>query len=135
LGGLPDGAGGVFMPCDWPLSAGTAQPVCGHPVSGYYDRFPTNEVAPAGMMGLTCQIKNLTKGTTLSSGDYYLQWLITSANKACMYPVSGTTDTVGAAVTPGSNYHFTAFFITGHVPDTGDTLEISGTWLATPPPQ
>jgi len=133
LGGPPPGGGGAFIPCDWPLSAGTVQNICTppKPVSGYYDRFPTNEVPIAGQTGLKCQIinKSVTPNVALSNTDYYLQWFVTSMNNGCMTNLGGTTTWVAYTVTPGLTYHFTAYFVSGHVPAPGTTLELQGVYL------
>jgi hypothetical protein len=133
LGGVPAGSGGVFIPCDWPVMAGTGGNICipPQPVSGYTDRFPTNEVPSTGQTALKCQIinKSATPNVAIDNTDYYLQWFVTSMNNGCMTNLPGTTTWVAYTVTPGLTYHLTAFFKIGHVPAAGTVLELQGVYL------
>jgi hypothetical protein len=129
LGGIPAGMGGTFVPCDWPVSGGAGSTICQHPVSAYYDRFPTNEIPTTGQTGLKCQIINRSANVPIQNTDYYLQFYVTAMNRGCMTNVAGDTTHVAYSVTPGSTYTLTVYFISGHAPPAGTVLELQGDWL------
>jgi hypothetical protein len=135
LGGTPSGSGGVFLPVDDPVSAGTLQNICVPPqaVSGYYDRFLQAYTPTATQTGLKCKIMNKSSNVFLANTDYYLNAFVNVQTNGCMTNFPGTTDTVGCDVIPGYRYVFTAYFKSGHVPPAGTILELQGEWQPVQP--
>jgi hypothetical protein len=125
VGMIPTDPKGTFIPCDWPYTSGSLGSICNPPQQyAAYDQFPTNEVATANGT-VTCWILDKSTGNKISNSDYYMYLFHSTLENGCMTPQSDG-QTFQMAVTQNHNYHFTAYFKSGHVPPAADVLELQG---------